>query len=1181
MANKHLSQNPYSLAVSKLKVLLESINTLYSSGRMVTESDLSSAYNEAIYTFLDSLDGSITKTTTEFLAGQPADPIQYNLLLNAIRKDLEILFLEISALDKLVTSSFNSISAARDNVLERSRIVSNKLGDYLLYADPTLGAGYFFGDSFNTSERIELNSSLVDTDECFLSTEEGVVLLPLDGNPDRPEVETYIINKPSNGTLGNNADPDITGKDNLASLGDNEPNTWIEYDRVTAYESDTPLVLDLTIVLRDISVINHIHINPINFGTPTPVKIKTLETSKDGKEFQSIKDEVPIADFTPEDEDNNFELSAATNKYAGEGFYSFLPRRVQYIHVVLEQSTPYAVNTVNGVRLRYAIGIRDINVLGRRFKTEGSLVSTPFTSSREIRKLSLWASENPTEESILADITHAISQDDGATWYDIQPSSRSTFQTDEVVNFNNISENAIETVSPVDTLRHKIYMTRDTESFNSDITISEEKIEKTDILPVPIGGEVDVTLTEEPIEESVKVVLPFWGSYSCPRPRYGTSVQGESLPMELDTVEFNVDVPPINTLRFQLPYKNFPNLKEHLRVFVNNEQVEFCHKDLAYLNYPTDTSYDVDPIDENSKVYFLNKNGSELQFGYTDSSGAVRGFVPPNGAKISAVLDGDNPQLELTDQGYVLKLSASSDGFKENTNIVFFRNGTLDEAKDIDIQMPRGKRTVNVPLSKAGSKITNQGTKVTAEQQLKWNEKKTVEDDLIGKKITKEDAEKVEYNVDELNYEDNLVVSAEGDEGIIPKLFIDPFSAEDPSGESISIKEYSPSGVLIEDRVWTAVPFIDGEQELRTQILPATPWVYGENLFSFDAYTGTIHISNDTSLDSNTIFSCKKVDGETIKKEDWEFYKDPISSKVDTSRIILNETNVITLDNRIPILGAATTLDLTPYNSKAHDWFNKRVVKGSVSISPSVFSAGVKAVEVPFIDGKSELTNVVTIESEEINFGTAVGGIYTFSLQNISTDQPIIGLPGFAATRDDTTVDSPTNIFQTYKTTPLTVDGDWGYVDGEVSVRWTASDPGAHTVTYRYEEDDPGVDAKGLYSIDYENGVLHLATGAAANGTVKFKTSLYSAFYNIAEVVQPSSIKEISEEEKRITFNPAFSMSFLKMNTASKARPQYMRVVYDYYKKTTESIKDLEPYFSPICKDIAFRAVTADILEEL
>lgn len=1216
MSNKHLSEAPSNLVKAKLKVLLESVNDMYSSGKMVTESDISSAYHNAMETFFKSLDYSISNSTSKFMPGQPADPLQYNIFTNALSRDLEALFSEIGALDKIVTSSFNSITATREQILQRSKRISNKLGDYLLYADPSLGAGYFFGDSFNSPERIDSGSSLVETEECFLGQDEGVVLLPLDGSPERPEVSSFTINKTSNGTLGNNAEADIVGKDDLAALGDNEPNTWVEYDKITAYESNSPLLLDLTITLKEKSIINHIHINPINFGTPTPIKILSLETSKDGVEYRSVKDEVPIKDFVAEDEDNEFDLSPATSKYAGQGFYSFLPRKAQYIHVVFEQHTPYSVQTPNGLRLRYAIGLRDINILGRKFKQEGSLVSTQFSNENEIRKVALWASENPIEKSQLADVSHSISNDDGATWYDIQPTSRDSFQVQEVINFNNISSNSITTSSPVDTLRHKIYMNRNTDAFEGNVTVSQEKVSNTDIVNIPSGGSPEVSLTQEPIDSTVKVLLPFWGSYSCPRARAGDEVVGQSYPMELDHVDFNVDVPPIDTLRYALPYKGFANLRSHLRVFVNGEQWEFVNKDDNYLDNASDTSYS--SIDTTSKVYYLNRGGAELQFGYTDSSGNVRGALPPTGAKIGVVLDGDNPQLELTDQGYVLTLSASSDGFKENTSIAYFKSASQEEATDQQLELPRGKRSAKMPtlspvgedtstststLSRASSNLASiarasAAARSYAELKAEANSQlyvKPASTTSVGSGQAAAQARTAQANYSSANAkkageaykaylllkeEQARLLASEGNGGVLPPVFVIPFSADDPYGNSIRIEEYNRNGDLDTSKDWTPVPFIDGEQELKYQPAPGGAWVYVTNRFSFDAHTGTIYLGDAISSTNKTVFKCKKLEAAVLTSEDWSFYRDPVYDREDSSRILLKPESVHTLSRTLAVTINERSIDLTPNNSKSHDWFNQRVLKGTVQVDPSLFAEGTLPVEVPFVDGATELANTVEVLNEVIEFGSPIENVYSFFLKNITDTQVLVGSPGFGAIRDASSASAPVNIFQTKVTTTPSSNGEWRHIAGNIEVYWDST-PGEHTSVYSYDDNDPGVDIAGLYSVDYLNGVLHLAKAAVKTSQIRYQVSLYSAFYNIAEVIEEGDVKEIDESGKKIIFSTALGMRFLKLDTAAAARPPFMKVVYSYYKKSTESIQDLEPYFSPICKDLAFRAVTADILEEL
>jgi hypothetical protein len=181
------------------------------------------------------------------------------------------------------------------------------------------------------------------------------------------------------------------------------------------------------------------------------------------------------------------------------------------------------------------------------------------------------------------------------------------------------------------------------------------------------------------------------------------------------------------------------------------------------------------------------------------------------------------------------------------------------------------------------------------------------------------------------------------------------------------------------------------------------------------------------------------------------------------------------------------------------------------------------------------------------------------------------------------------SLFVVYSATTPSAPGEWTFetqVDGSclITVYVHASvDPTErdHTASYKYAVIDPGVDMDGLYSVDYETGTMHFATAIELSGNIQYEVSAYSAFYNIAEIVPDGDIKEIDEEGMKITLSTALGMRFLKMTTAMKARPAYAKVVYDYYKKSTESLADLEPYFSPICKDIALKAVTVSTIEEL
>jgi hypothetical protein len=1233
MANKHLTLPPSDVMLARLKVFMESVNDLYSSGSMVLEADIVSSFHEVLNLFFETLDGSVVSSVLRIYPGAAADPSLYNQFTSAMLKDAQAIFSEINALDQLVSAGFNSIASEYDQALKVSKRVSDKLGDYLLYADPKLGAGYFFGDSFSTKDKIEIGSALVDTDECYVDTDEGVVVLPLDGEPDTPVVSSIIIGENSNGEPGNNYQVGVVGHEDIEVVSDDEANTWFEYEKVTTAELQSPLVLDLTITLEELSVINYININPVNFGTPTPIRITVIETSKDGKDYTSIKDQIPVKDYVPEeDQEDSFELSAATSKYSGQGFYSFLPRKVQYVHVVFEQHTPYTIETVNGSRLRYAIGIRDINIRGRKFLEEGSLVSIPFTSEKDITKVSIFASENPTFESELADVLHFVSHNDGALWSGIQPQGRTNVDVPEIVNFNNIADNAIETTDPVRILRHKISMSRNKKAFKGETTVKENRLEQLDIVTTAGGGEFSVALTEQPIEKSINIVFPFMGSFSCPRPRAGSSIKGESVPMDLDFVEFNVDAPgervlsdgtKSGTIRFKLPFNRIPDIENKIRVFVNGEQIEHCPKtDDAYINHPG--SYTT--IDEDSKVYFLNRNGKELQFGVTDSNDIQRGYIPAGGSKIQVCLDGDNPFLRLTDRGYVLHLTVPSDGEKDTVGIVCLNELSDNEAASYEIEIPPGtekfRDPVNVNAVSAEAMTTQErqifksdgvvdplrrntyipglGVAVpTSVLELKQKKKflEVEKKKLIGYKkdgqwvsksgsALKTDTNQDQELLSELDHQNQDIFLRSGsfftdaEEGFLPPVFLE-------GTENFDIIEYDSSGNVITGasrKFTTKVEFKDGDTELRDP----SSWEKVESRYTFDSYTGTVYLGSKPYSNRRTVLVCKKRDLKVVDPLFWSFDKNQVTGRINTQKILLDPRAVYTMKrvNSFTYTGDGTRkITLVTGNEPRHDWHNSHVVRGTVKLDNSLFDDNVKPIEIKFVNGEDEFSNINKINGEVLSFTSAGGNLYTAQLSQIdpTNNKLLIGSVAFAAVRSTTDATASESQFNltAASSTPAS-NGQWTVSStGLVTLYLDTGAPNTHTANYRVQNTDPGLDTSGMYSIDYDNATVYFADPINADGNATYEVSAYSCFYNIAQTVQLNDIDSISAESKKITFTSSFGMKFLKQDTIQKARPQILKIFYEYYKRITESLEDLEPYFSPICKDLAFRGVTTDLLEEL
>ena len=332
----------------------------------------------------------------------------------------------------------------------------------------------------------------------------------------------------------------------------------------------------------------------------------------------------------------------------------------------------------------------------------------------------------------------------------------------------------------------------------------------------------------------------------------------------------------------------------------------------------------------------------------------------------------------------------------------------------------------------------------------------------------------------------------------------------------------------------------------------------------------------------------------SIPSNSFSFYKSEIGQKINTSKLILDPKYVRTNRRKYSFTASQPTRSInlvgeSDSQTKEHNWYKQRLVKGTIALDNSLFPADTKPTEVPFIDGYSELKRVVNVTQEEID-PTLNSGIWSFTLLEISENNILDGSPGFAAVRSVTDVNAPTNQFSpenriiTTDPTNDLADGEWCFIvntDGTCTVYIRTATLNTHTAEYQYTVNDPGIDRKGMHSIYYENGIIHFAEEISTAGIIEFETSTYTAFYNIAETIKDSEIKEVDIDSKTIIVSDSLATRLLKQSSAMKARPAYVRVIYDYFEESTESLVDLEPNFSPMCKDVDFRAVNSDILEEL
>ena len=363
----------------------------------------------------------------------------------------------------------------------------------------------------------------MNTAQCEINQAEGIATLP--ANRNIPSifriVDTPIINPNSNGVSGNNQELGKALNNNIMMILDTNPDTWFEYERVLNTDDGISLTLDLTINMGSEKILNFIRVNPNNFGTRTQIAIDTIDTSIDGKVFVSVKDDIPIAGFTTEDEENVFTLAPTTSKYAGEGLYTFTPRRAKYVHITLRQTTPYLIDTPSGQKFRYAIGLRDIELHAVTYAPVGELVSTSIAPGDEIRKVLLQSNQNPSDVSELATIEHRISPDGGLTWHEIQPKEFSGSTVPEIIGFNGTNVDTIVTSKPVNTLLYKATLLRNSAAFKSGASSLRQVIKTTtELHAVPGTAPFKFELFNNPVSNSVQLIDPSFGSRGNEKVRY-------------------------------------------------------------------------------------------------------------------------------------------------------------------------------------------------------------------------------------------------------------------------------------------------------------------------------------------------------------------------------------------------------------------------------------------------------------------------------------------------------------------------------------------------------------------------------------------------------------------------------------------------------------------------------------
>ena len=513
--NKDTRIQPSKLFDIQLKAVSDRINDAQQSGKFFSVEDALLDASSLLSEFNKNL-GRPIGTKRHVLVGALPDVDLYNENLTSILANLEILFESVDDLEQSIVSSFNYIVAESDRIAKETRQINSMLLDYGIYTDSVAAGIIYYADSFNDVSKIESDVSFLNTTKASLNYTAGAITLAKN-NEDSPirQVSKITINEASNGTPGNNHQINANINEDINKVLDSNPDTWFEYEAVTNENTprNEPVTLDIVLELEEISAVNNIVIDPNNFGTKNPVKIEVIETSIDGSTWTTIETSKFALDFLHEKKEDEFELSSKSSKHKGKGVFSFFPRSIKYLHIVLRQYDYYPIETSSGTKIRYAIGIKDIEIYSNTYEKESEIVSKRFYAPSEIKKVSLQSSEIKEKEVALATVTHSISPDDGITWHEIQPRNIQVAGKPEILNFNTVDEDSINTSAPVDFIRYKINLKRNDKEFSSvSSVLSSTTKELAETFNVSDKAPLLMTLSEAPIPSAILVLDPIYGS---------------------------------------------------------------------------------------------------------------------------------------------------------------------------------------------------------------------------------------------------------------------------------------------------------------------------------------------------------------------------------------------------------------------------------------------------------------------------------------------------------------------------------------------------------------------------------------------------------------------------------------------------------------------------------------------
>lgn len=324
---------------------------------------------------------------------EPPSSEKSNRFWRAAEKDINLLQQQVDILRAATLFSHNAIVTEVEKAYNQNARVGSKLKTLQLYSDYTDSSIVSFGDSFKSLDFIDINQVAAFEQPTFLH--EGYVTLGRQGQLVNLSQDANVrVLEGSNGFVGNNqeitdpseapTDPEtgeplytfkaeVSNPNDLESVLDGEPNTWVEYEQykltssqqfsalnmnfdyiVTNDEgeaenvswadgpSNNVLKLGLEFDIGQIRNLNSVELTPYGLegNKNYPVLVRRVQTSPNRTDWTTV---FPT-DVNIGSEVNLKTAAAADNVITRRAVWVFEAREARYVRVYMEQPNPVPTN---------------------------------------------------------------------------------------------------------------------------------------------------------------------------------------------------------------------------------------------------------------------------------------------------------------------------------------------------------------------------------------------------------------------------------------------------------------------------------------------------------------------------------------------------------------------------------------------------------------------------------------------------------------------------------------------------------------------------------------------------------------------------------------------------------------------------------------------------------------------